>query len=195
MKKAVFFDFFGVISCEISPIWFRRHFDDAMADQIKQDIVSLADVGMISEEETYQRISDRTGIPPEQVRTEWEELVEINERLVSFIQKVKERYPIYLLSNAIDPFLIRIIEKHQLYSLFDKIFISSLMGIAKPGKEFFEYVLSDLDLNAEDVVMIDDNIANIVGARLAGIDGILFVNNEQFKQAFDTFYASGDLTI
>ena len=56
MKKAVFFDFFGVISCEIAPIWFRRHFDDKEADQIKKDIVSLGDIGIIDEDETYRRI-------------------------------------------------------------------------------------------------------------------------------------------
>ena len=195
MKKAVFFDFFGVISCQIAPIWFRRHFDDKEADQIKKDIVSLGDIGIIDEDETYRRIYERTGIPADQIRSEWDDLVEINENLVSFLRKVKERYPIYLLSNAIDPFLERILKKHDLYSLFDKIFVSSLMHISKPSKEFFEYVLSDVGLNAEDVVMIDDNRSNLEGAKLAGIDGILFENNGDFKKIFDTFYETSDLSI
>ena len=69
------------------------------------------------------------------------------------------------------------------------------MHISKPSKEFFEYVLSDVGLNAEDVVMIDDNRSNLEGAKLAGIDGILFENNGDFKKIFDTFYETSDLSI
>lgn len=188
MKTTVLFDFFGVISSEIAPIWFRKHFNDEEADQIKSEIVALADVGIISEKETYERISERMKIDPELIAQEWQDLVMINDELVSMIKAIKEKYPVYLLSNAIEPFLTRILEKHDLSSLFDKIYISSQMQIAKPSPEFFRYVLNDLALDPQNTVMIDDNPANLEGASLCGIDGILFSTNDAFKREFDRYF-------
>lgn len=188
MKNIVFFDFFGVISSEIAPIWFRQYLGDEEANEIKTEIVSLADIGKLSEYETYEKISQKINIPPEQVAREWESLVKINEELVAIIKSIRKKYPVYLLSNAIDPFLTRILEAHDLFGLFDKIYISSQMKIAKPNKEFFQYVLNDLELDPKKVVMIDDNPDNLVGASLCGIDGILFSTNDTFKREFDKFF-------
>lgn len=190
MKTVVLFDFFGVISSEIAPIWFRRHLDDSAADKIKSDIVSLADVGIITEEEMYQKISEQINVTPELIAKEWQELIHINGELVEYIKRVKKKYPVYLLSNAIEPFLTRILKEHDLYPLFDKIFISSEMGIAKPGTEFFLHVLNDLGIDPKDAVMIDDNPSNIAGARAAGIDGIIFTDNESFTKEFEGYYGS-----
>ena len=188
MKNTVLFDFFGVISSEIAPFWFRRHFNDEESDRIKAEIVSLGDVGALTEEETYQRISERTNIPPEQIEKEWMELVVINEDLVSFVKEIRNKYPIYLLSNAIGPFLTRILQQYGLYDLFDKIYISSEMKIAKPDPAFYQYVLKDLGLEPADAVMIDDNPANIAGAAACGIDGILFSSNDAFRREFDAHF-------
>ena len=188
MKNVVLFDFFGVISSEIAPIWFRRYLDDSAADKIKSDIVSLADVGIITEEEMYQRISERIGVAPDVIAKEWQELININGELVEYIKRVKEKYPVYLLSNAIEPFLTRILKAHDLYPLFDKIFISSEMGIAKPGTEFFMHVINDLGIDPKNAVMIDDNPSNIEGARASGIDGIVFTDNDAFYGEFEEYY-------
>ncbi len=188
MKKIVFFDFFGVIGSEIAPIWFRKYLEDEDADKIKSEIVSLGDVGKISEWEMYEMISKRLNVKPEQIAQEWQDLVSINDELVGEILKIKEKYPVYLLSNAIEPFLVRILEKYQLFSLFDKVYISSKMGIAKPSGEFFQYVINDLHVDPEDVVMIDDNPSNLAGAASCGIDGILFSENNSFKREFDSYF-------
>ena len=188
MKNVVLFDFFGVISSEIAPIWFRRHLDDAAADKIKSDIVSLADVGLITEWEMYERISKQINLPPEQIRDEWQSLIKVDKELVGIIKEIRKKYPVYLLSNAIEPFLTRILSEHELYPLFDKIFISSEMGIAKPGAEFFLHVLSDVGVKPENAVMIDDNPANIAGANSCGIDGILYTDRESFMREFEGYY-------
>ena len=179
MKSVVFFDFFGVICSEIAPFWFRRHFDDKTADEIKADIVARADLGIISEEEMQREIAARTGVPADQIRPQWLELVNINGLLVDYIRSLRGKHQVYLLSNAIGPFLHKVLEDNDLYSLFDRVFISSEMGIAKPDVSFYERVLSETGAKAGDAVMIDDNAKNIAGAVEAGIDGIIFSDNEQ----------------
>ena len=188
MKKVVFFDFFGVISSEVAPFFFRKYFSNEEADKIKNEICSLGDIGEIIEEDFYKKISERVELTPNQVAKELQGFVHINEQLVEMIKSIKQKYPVYLLSNAVSGFLRRILENNDLYQLFDKVFISSEMKIAKPNKEFFEYVLKETGVNPQDAVFVDDNPNNINGAKDCGIEGILFVGNQDFEQKFTSYF-------
>ena len=53
MGKVILFDFFGVISSEVSPIWFKRYFNEVEALEIKEEIMSKGDKGELNEEEVY----------------------------------------------------------------------------------------------------------------------------------------------
>ncbi len=195
MKKAVFFDFFGVISGEVSPVWFRRHFSPEEAARVKEEICSRADAGELLEEDFYREVSARTGVAPETVAREMWEIIAINEELRDFILRLRRRYPVYLLSNAMSSFLRRILEENDLYPLFDRVFISAEMRVAKPSADFFRTVLGALSLSGEDAVMIDDNAKNLAGAREAGIDGILFTDNASFKTALDGYFDTADMIL
>ena len=76
-----------------------------------------------------------------------------------------------------DTFIKRILDKYNLNILFDKIYISSEMKLAKPDISFFNYVLDKENINPKEVLFIDDNIKNIEGAKKVKIDSILFKNN------------------
>ena len=89
MKKVVLFDFFGVIGYDLSPVWFRRHFAEEIADSTKHRLVDPGDRGAISEEEMFANISRETGVDPKQIRREWMEMVTIDKEMVDFIKKVK----------------------------------------------------------------------------------------------------------
>lgn len=188
MKKAVFFDFFGVISGEVSPVWLRRHFSAEEAAIVKEQICSRSDAGELLEEDFYREVSARTGVAPETVAREMWEIIAINEELRDFILRLRRRYPVYLLSNAMSSFLRRILEENDLYPLFDRVFISAEMRVTKPSADFFRTVLSELSLSGEDAVMIDDNAKNLAGAREAGIDGILFTDNAALYRALGEYY-------
>jgi putative hydrolase of the HAD superfamily len=57
---------------------------------------------------------------------------------------------------------------------FKHVFNSAVIGYEKPRTEFYSHVLSTLNCSPEHVVMIGDNsIADITGARCHGIDSIL----------------------
>ncbi len=186
-KENVFFDFFGVICSEISPVWLRKYFDDETAVKIKSELFPLADIGLISEEETFERLYEITSVPVDRIKEEWSDLIIINEALVGYIDSLKDRYNVYLLSNAISSFIDRILSDHDLSRLFLKTYISSEIGIIKPDKAFFDYVLTDLGVPACSAVMIDDNPDNIKGAESAGIDGIVFTEFEPFLTEIDKY--------
>lgn len=57
---------------------------------------------------------------------------------------------------------------------FDGVVLSGVIGMGKPDKEIFEYVLSKFNLKAEESLFIDDAQRNIDGACQVGIHGYLF---------------------
>jgi len=188
MKKAVFFDFFGVISCEIAPFWLAKYIKPEELMEVKLSFTNPADKGEISEDEMFARISRTVGVPADDIRREWEEMVKINTPLVDYIRRAKEKYPVYLLSNATEGFLHKILKENSLYSLFDGLFISSEVGLIKPSVEYFTSALDKFGLLPSEVVMIDDNPKNLAGAKEAGIDGIRFCDNESFIREFEGYY-------
>ncbi len=60
------------------------------------------------------------------------------------------------------------------FDLFDGLVFSGPLGITKPSKEIFEYLLDKYNLKAEESVFIDDNAGNVTGAESVGIKGLLF---------------------
>ena len=52
----------------------------------------------------------------------------------------------------------------------DKVYCFKNIGYKKPAREFFEYILRDLSLPPEQVIMVGDNyVADVLGARQAGL--------------------------
>lgn len=180
--KVVFFDFFGVICSEISPIWLEKYYDKTTASAIKSSVFPAADKGDLSEDETFAKLHEITGVSIERIKEEWKELTIIDRDLVDLIHEIRTHHKVYLLSNAISSFLRNILNSYDLVQLFDGIYISSEIKLIKPNKDFFEYVLNDLKLSAESSIMIDDNPDNINGALQAGIDGIIYSDCESLKK-------------
>ncbi len=57
----------------------------------------------------------------------------------------------------------------------DKIYCFKTIGYKKPSSEFFKFILKDLDLSANKVIMVgDDYIADVLGAQAAGVRAVWF---------------------
>jgi len=65
-------------------------------------------------------------------------------------------------------------ELDALLALFDGLVFSGSIGLIKPDKEIFLYLLEKFQIKAEESIFIDDSMKNISGAKAAGIDGYLF---------------------
>ncbi|KAI1879131.1 hypothetical protein JX265_003308 [Neoarthrinium moseri] len=59
------------------------------------------------------------------------------------------------------------------WSVFDKAFASGVEGMRKPDLCFFEHVIKQTGVPADQIVMIDDTAENICAARSKGMHGIL----------------------
>ncbi|HSF54687.1 MAG TPA: HAD family phosphatase [Algoriphagus sp.] len=101
-----------------------------------------------------------------------------NERL-NLISKLKENYQLGILSNTNEIHIDAVYEMlradhgmDRFEPLFDRIFYSHEMGLAKPSTEIYEQMLADLGAKADRVIFFDDLEANVKGAASVGIKAI-----------------------
>ena len=56
-----------------------------------------------------------------------------------------------------------------MHGLCQHEFLSFRLGLMKPDRDIFEYVIADLGTEAQHILFIDDNMMNVDGARAAGL--------------------------
>lgn len=56
---------------------------------------------------------------------------------------------------------------------FDKLFVSSEIGLRKPDADAFSYIFEDISVTPEQVLFFDDSRENINGARRLGVQCVL----------------------
>jgi len=181
-KELIIFDFFGVISSEVFPIWAKKYFSSNEIKIIRKEVMEKSDKGIITEKEMFDQLSKRTGENSQNILNDWLETAVINSEMITLIIELRKKYKIALLSNAQGEFLNRILKRIDTDKVFDFMIISSEEKIAKPDKKIFELLLSKMKIKAYNSIFIDDNIINVDAAKGIGIDAILFKNVEQLKE-------------
>lgn len=109
------------------------------------------------------------------------------ERL-EFISSLKMSRKICLLSNT-NEIHIQCFEKELLNTgliekfknCFDEIYYSSRVGMRKPDREVFQYVLGEFDVKAENCLFIDDSEQHIVSAEKLGINVLLLKKGREIS--------------
>lgn len=177
-KVLIVFDFFGVISSEVSPIWLSRFFDDDTAKKIKDDIVGKADTGEIDFYEMLDMLSIKTNVPSSQILKDWLEIYKIDKNVVNLIKKLKQKYKVAILSNGMSEYLDLIFKNEKLENIYDEIVVSSVVKIAKPDIRIYNILLNKFKEKFEKVIFIDDNPANVATGKKANMISILYTGYE-----------------
>jgi FMN phosphatase YigB (HAD superfamily) len=102
-------------------------------------------------------------------------LIGIPDGYLDALSKLKERYRTFLLSNnneihyhaILDYLNVRFNLKDN-SSFFEKDYYSHLMGMRKPDKEIFEFVVDFHGLNPEETLFVDDSSQHIATATNLG---------------------------
>ena len=95
-------------------------------------------------------------------------------------------YPLYILSNVSEEKFPQARKAHAFLSMFEDIFISSEFGLVKPEPEIFRQTLQRMNRPAEEVIFIDDALANIESARKLGLQSIHFQSPAQLERELKT---------
>lgn len=82
-----------------------------------------------------------------------------------------KNYKLYATTNGVSVTQYKRIKESGLEPYFDKIFISEDTGHQKPEKEYFLYILNDIGINKNEVLIIGDSqSSDILGGLNSGID-------------------------
>jgi glucose-1-phosphatase len=97
-----------------------------------------------------------------------------HEETVALLHRLRDRVPLYLFSNT-NPFHFDYWSKRYAEALgpFRRMFISCQMGVRKPDREAFVEVASAIGVTPQRILFFDDTVANIDGAREAGMQAVL----------------------
>lgn len=189
----VVFDF-GNVLCRYDPDYMISRFlsdpDDIGAVKkamFGRDLWNPLDAGKVTDEDVKrigcQSLPERLHAPACAAYDAWERNMPDVPGMRELTAKVKASgKKLFLLSNISVGFS----EKWQsiprlltLLSPFDGLVFSGPLGITKPSKEIFRYLLDRYGLDPEKTVFIDDAKKNIAGAESEGIRGILFDGNAE----------------
>lgn len=171
-KKLVIFDCFGVIMNEVAPVFLKKHLPADKADIIKEELFQPADRGEVTYEELLDNMSKVLNMPMEKLLPEWEALFVLREEIVPEIEKLRETADIALLSNAPLGVVEGILDRFELWRLFDHVVISCNVKMAKPDEKIYQHCISLFEKDFDKIYMIDDNLVNLEHLPKIGITPI-----------------------
>jgi HAD superfamily hydrolase (TIGR01509 family) len=93
---------------------------------------------------------------------------------VDLIDRLAPEYRLMLLSNTNELHLRRSVEMLPALKRFERLFVSYEIGLIKPNRGIYQYVLDHVDVPAQRILFIDDLGKNIQAAREVGMHGIVF---------------------
>ncbi len=146
------------------------------------DLFEQLEMGKLQAEEFYNQFRNHTNttLKDEEIEDSWNALLGsfYLDRL-KWLDKIRHKYKVFLLSNTNIIHYNAIMKTHQeqtgggnFNDYFIKAYYSHEMGLRKPYVESYQYVLDEQHLKASETLFIDDTLANVEGARKAGLQTV-----------------------
>jgi 2-haloalkanoic acid dehalogenase type II len=99
---------------------------------------------------------------------------------IDVLKKMKEHYKLYIASNSDTEPLLDSIKGYEY--LFDDIYTSERLECYKPNTDFYNKLIDKIHFKNDEVLFIGDSLDDdIIGAKMAGIDGILIDRNNKYS--------------
>lgn len=119
----------------------------------------------------------KPAVSDEEINHAWNSiLIDYPVQKIDLLRHLKTRYPIFALSNineihvaSIDRVACEKFGAHSFRDFFHAAYYSNEVGLRKPDREIYEYVLAKENLNAAETFFVDDKEENVETARLLGL--------------------------
>lgn len=98
----------------------------------------------------------------------WENIFDPNEQMFPLVERLRERYPLFLLSNTNDIHREYFFRRYPVFQHFTGGTYSDVAHASKPGRTIYEIACRDLGLEPAATFFIDDLLPNIEMARTLG---------------------------
>ena len=158
---------------------------EAMAVLSDGELVSEYETGRLSSQEHYRKVCRRLqmDVSIEKFRELWGSMF-LPEPLLSesFLQDLKKRYRLMLLSNTNEIHFDFLIQHYPILRLVEERLLSYQAGCMKPEARIFELAIKKAAVAPENIFFTDDRLENIEAAQRAGIQALLFQSETQLKR-------------
>ena len=189
MIKAIIFDSGGVV---INQDRLLNRFMQIFKSKDKEKFLVELNLRVIplcknelSESKFWTQFAKGVGISPSRIQQDlwtkaFEKLTKINKGIIKIIKTLKPNYKLALISNSIKSHA-KINRKRGIYDLFDVVVLSHEVGLTKDSKKIFLLAANKLKVIPKECIFIDDIKEFVDVAESAGMNGIVFKNEEQLK--------------
>ena len=152
---------------------------------------SLAERGKITEEEFWPSVGRELGLSDEKeiaaLRDDMWRTWAVDEKVLSLVDSVRERYKVAVLTNATDALEDALADRYQIADRFDAIINSARLGSAKPEKGPYEELLRRFEVEADQILIIDDQAENISVAAGMGMHVIWFIHADELERQLSVY--------
>lgn len=178
--KAIIFDCFGVLVVAGHVL---LHQDYPQFSAEFTELQRQSDLGFITRQQFNESVAQLTGLSVVDVERLYWSVNQFNQPTMDWVRELKMsgKYKIGMLSNISRDWMDVSLPVFDRQKLFDDILLSGDVKIVKPDPEIFRLMADKLAIHPNECVMIDDLPRNIEGAKLAGMQGIVYETLDQAR--------------
>jgi putative hydrolase of the HAD superfamily len=182
-KKAIIFDLYGVLALNGWQAFKAKHFSDR--EHIWDAVYELGkkvDAGIADYKELVRFTARQTGESEATVRYQLEHTL-ANDELLEYIEHAAlgSHYKLAIVSNGGNLNVLHRFTPAQ-RRLFSAVVFSRDVGYLKPQRDIFQIVADKLGVSLEDCVFVDDQKSHVLGARSAGMEGVVYTSVTKLKR-------------
>ncbi len=125
----------------------------------------------VVDEEGIAAVVERLGLSEryDEILAVWS-LFEVLPDSLAVVEEVRSAgIPCYLATNQDSYRASRMLALTPYADVLDGSYYSCHLGVAKPSADYFGHIADDLGLAPGDLLFVDDSVANVEGARAAGL--------------------------
>lgn len=186
--KAIIFDLGGVV-VHGGYLDFLKHYClECLTPLGKKQILKLeheVNLGKISEAEFYQQLQTVFGVhlTAKKMHDLIVKKMRPNKALLRLLPRIKKS-KIVMFTNSIGHIAAEVLRmgRHPIRPLFDRVFDSAKIHLAKPDLKSYRYLIKKLKIKPGEALLVDDRPENIRAAKKNGMNGIVYKNISQFRK-------------
>jgi putative hydrolase of the HAD superfamily len=145
----------------------------------------MYDAKLISHEEFIKEVMGATGATTKRIEEAQRGGMVIDQKLIALISELKKTYKTAILSNVGTNQILDNLLSAEEQTLFDAFIFSYQVGVIKPDPKIYKIALEKLGIEPQEAVFTDDVPRNVEAAKALGIQGIVYEDSHQFKQALE----------
>jgi len=156
---------------------FDKYFGHGFAASFFKDY----EIGKITDQQFINELKSMINpdVPDEIVVNAWNALLlDFPAERIELLKRLGKKYRLFLFSNtnALHLEALRKIYRStfsdgELDDHFEKSYYSNVLGLRKPDKASFEFIINENKLNPASTLFVDDALINVEGANAAGLKG------------------------